>query len=175
MTLRTPDVIIDAMNLKDIVASDSVSKKRTITYQKVQDVREDQYDIFICHASEDKEPFVRSLAIGLKKFGLNVWYDEFALSIGDSLRHSIDRGLSQSTYGVVVLSHNFFSKEWPQRELDGLVAKELGEKKVILPVWHGISRNDVQRYSPLLADRMAVSSENGVGFVINEIVRVVRK
>lgn len=80
-----------------------------------------EWDVFVSHASEDKD-FVRKLVTALESAGLLVWFDEMMLQAGDSLRRSIDRGLSKSEYGVVVLSNNFFAKEWPKKELDGLIA-----------------------------------------------------
>ena len=130
-----------------------------------------KYDVFICHASEDKESFVRALAVKLQNKGLKVWFDEFTLTIGDSLRRSIDNGLVDSRYGVVVLSKKFFEKEWPQKELDGLVAREEGSNKVILPIWHGITQQEVRFFSPILADLIAVSSDKGIDHVVNEIVK----
>ena len=82
------------------------------------------YDVFVSHASEDKDDFVRPLAQRLRAEHLEVWYDEFTLNVGDSLRRSIDRGLSQSRFGLVVLSPSFFGKQWSQWELDGLVARQ---------------------------------------------------
>lgn len=131
------------------------------------------WDVFISHASEDKEEFVRELANTLTTRGLKVWYDEFTLRLGDSLRRSIDNGLSNSRFGIVVLSQNFFSKEWPQKELDGLVAKEESSEKFILPVWHKVTKKDVSNFSPILADRVAVSSGKGMEHVVNEILNVV--
>lgn len=133
-----------------------------------------KYDVFICHASEDKETFVRILAEALSKEDLEVWYDEFTLSLGDSLRRKIDHGLSNSRYGVVVLSDNFFRKDWPQKELDGLVAKEGDFDKVILPIWHGVTKKQVESFSPMLADRLAVSSDKGMAYVIKEILRAIK-
>ena len=126
------------------------------------------YDFFICHASEDKESFVRELANLLDAKGAAVWYDEFALKVGDSLRREIDRGLANSKFGVVILSESFFGKEWPQRELDGLVALATQGRSRILPIWHKVSRDEVARYSPTLADTIALntslmSSEDIVG------------
>jgi hypothetical protein len=133
------------------------------------------YDLFICHASEDKEPFVRPLADALRAENVEVWYDEFSLELGDSIRRSIDKGLRQSRFGVVVLSTAFFSKPWPQYELDGLTEIEMkGRDKVILPVWHGISHQDVVDHSPSLANRQAVSSAQGIEAVAQAILRVVR-
>ena len=80
-----------------------------------------EWDVFISHAGEDKDQVARPLAKQLTALGVRVWYDEAALTLGDSLNRSIDAGLSRSRFGVVILSRHFFEKEWPQRELDGLV------------------------------------------------------
>lgn len=74
---------------------------------------EREYDVFISHASEDKDAVVRPLAHALQKAGLSVWFDEFELQIGDSLRRKIDTGLARSRFGVVVLSQAFLGKGWP--------------------------------------------------------------
>lgn len=118
-----------------------------------------RYDAFISHASEDKETLVRPLAEKLRELGFSVWYDEVQLKVGDSLRRSIDKGLANSKFGIVVLSPNFFAKNWPQYELDGLVAKETaGSNKVILPLWHKVSKDEVMSYSPTLADKVALNT-----------------
>jgi len=142
----------------------NLSLQFTDTIRPIQEKRE--YDVFISHASEDKEDFVRLFANNLKSKGLRVWYDEFELRIGDSLRRSIDNGLSNSRYGIVVLSVAFFNKEWPQRELDGLFAREVNGEKVILPIWHKISKDEVMRYSPMIADMLAL---NTTSFTIEEM------
>ena len=116
------------------------------------------YDAFISHASEDKNDLVRPLAERLTEMGFKIWYDEFELRIGNSLRESIDKGLAVSAYGIVVLSQAFFAKNWPQYELNGLVAREIDGEKVILPVWHNITKQDVLKYSPPLADKIALVS-----------------
>jgi len=132
------------------------------------DVQSDNYDVFISHASEDKDEFVRPFAVYLEENGIKVWYDEFRLQIGDSLRRNIDNGLKRSRYGIVVLSEAFFNKEWPQRELDGLFAREVNGEKVILPIWHKISKNEVIKYSPIIADMLAINTSI---FTIEEIAQ----
>jgi hypothetical protein len=132
-----------------------------------------EWDVFISHASEDKDSFVHPLAEELSRHGVRVWYDKFTLRLGDSLRERIDYGLRFSRFGVVVLSPHFFKKDWPQKELDGLVALEVGGRKVILPVWHNVTQPDVARYSPTLAGRVAVSSSTGLEHVVEEIARVI--
>lgn len=131
----------------------------------------EQWDIFISYATEDQEQVARPLAEALQKEGLKVWYAEFSLTLGDSLRRSIDRGLAGSRYGVVILSPSFFRKEWPQKELDGLVSREVDGKKRILPVWHQVERDDVARFSPMLADRLGISTDKGIPAIVAEIVR----
>ena len=133
------------------------------------------WDVFISHASEDKDDIVRPLAERLRHEGLRVWYDDFTLTVGDSLRRSIDRGLAMSRYGVVVVSPNFLQKEWPQKELDGLVAREVEGVKVILPVWHNIGAAEIRAYSPTLADRLGVSSSRGLDRVTDELLKAIRQ
>lgn len=116
------------------------------------------YDAFISHASEDKDAFVRPLAKALTARGFRVWYDEFTLKVGDSLRQTIDNGLKNSNFGVIVLSQAFFEKNWPQYELNGLTAREIDGHKVILPIWHNVSKANVLGYSPTLADKVALHS-----------------
>lgn len=134
------------------------------------------YDAFISHASEDKAEFVRPLANALGKMGFQVWYDEFELRVGDSLRQSIDKGLINSRFGIVVLSPAFFAKNWPKYELNGLTARELEGRKVILPVWHNITKNDVLQFSPSLADKVAVVTKGRtVKAVASELARVLEE
>ena len=132
-----------------------------------------EYDLFICHASEDKETFVRELATCLREKGLAVWYDEFALRLGDSLSESINKGLASSSFGVVVISPQFIAKRWPRRELAALVAREDAADKVILPIWHGVTKQDVLTHLPLLADKLAAHSSAGVEAVSDTIYQVV--
>jgi len=131
------------------------------------------WDVFVSHASEDKETFARPLVQALESHGLKVWFDENTLKVGDSLRRSIDKGLSRSRYGIVVISRAFLSKEWPQRELDGLVAREEDGGKVVLPVWHEISAAEVRKQSPTLADRLAIPSSRGIQAVVAELLQVI--
>lgn len=161
---KTADII------RDLQEQNRVQQERIArsTLESVADSKSPpaDHDAFISHASEDKSDLVRPLAQALTDRGMNIWYDEFQLTVGDSLRRSIDKGLAGSRFGIVVLSPDFFAKNWPQYELDGLVAKEIEGKKVILPLWHRVSKNDVLKYSPTLADRVALSTAM---FTIDEL------
>jgi putative nucleotidyltransferase with HDIG domain len=131
------------------------------------------WDVFISHASEDKDGIARPLAEALRQKGLRVWYDEFSLKVGDRLRRKIDHGLADSRFGVVILSAHFFSKTWPREELDGLATREVDDTKVILPVWHEVGLAEVRRHSPRLADRIAVRTQEGLPNVVDKLLEVI--
>lgn len=116
------------------------------------------HDVFISHASEDKDDIVRPLANALVGKGLEVWYDEFTLRIGDSLRQKIDRGLANSRVGLVVLSPSFIAKGWTNYELDGIVTRTVSGEQILLPIWHNITKQQVVDFSPSLADKVARST-----------------
>src|SRR6266571_6891852 len=128
--------------------------------------------LFISHASEDKEDFVRPLAEALRS-EYQVWYDEYELTLGDSLLRKIDEGLATCDFGIVVLSQAFFAKKWPQAELDGLFARETAARKIILPIWKDVTQEDVCRFSPILAGRLAASASLGVKGVVAAIKRAI--
>ena len=133
------------------------------------------YDIFISHASEDKNDIARPLFDTLTSKGINVWFDEAVLTVGDSLRRKIDEGLASSRFGVVILSTNFFAKNWPQQELNGLFAREISGGKVILPIWHKISKDEVLSKSPMLADKVALNTSlQSVDEIADALVSVIR-
>lgn len=132
------------------------------------------WDVFISHAWEDKDDVARPLANELLKASLRVWYDEFTLKLGDSLSRTINHGLAESTYGVVILSPSFFNKKWPQRELEGLTTREMNSRTTILPVWHKVTQKEVEHFSPPLADKVSVSTDKGLEVVVQEILRVVQ-
>jgi hypothetical protein len=140
------------------------------------DPREKAYDVFICHAGEDKDSVARPLANALRALGLAVWFDEFELKIGDSLRRRIDDGLTRSRFGVVVLSPAFFARRWPKRELDGLVTRQMAvDTPIILPIWHDVTHDEVMQFSPPLADTLARTTRDiPIADIATEIARVAR-
>ncbi len=136
---------------------------------------EESHDVFISHASEDKDAIVRPLANALISCGLKVWYDEFTLRIGDSLRQKIDRGLSRSRVGLVVLSPSFIAKGWTNYELDGIVTRTISGEQILLPIWHNITKQQVIDYSSSLADKVARSTATHtveeIAEEINELIK----
>lgn len=124
------------------------------------------YDVFVSHASEDKDEFVRPLVNALVAEGLKVWFDEMTLRIGDSLRQKIDKGLANCRVGLVVLSPAFIKKGWTNYELDGIVTRSVSGEQVLLPIWHNITKQQVMDFSSSIADKVARST---AVHTINEI------
>jgi len=149
------------------------SSRSLMKRRKASDKPEEEWDVFISHATEDKDAIAHPLAEAIRARGLRVWYDDFSLKLGDSLRQSIDRGLARSRFGVVILSGYFFEKHWPQLELNGLATREVSGERVILPVWHGVGFTEVRNYSVTLADRLAVQTRDGLAHVVEKIMEVV--
>jgi hypothetical protein len=134
-----------------------------------------RFDAFISHASEDKTRVARPLARRLQNLGLNVWYDEFSIKLGDSVSGSIDRGLSKSDYGVVNLSKRFFQKIWPRDELNALISKQVRKnKRIIIPVRHNISEGEIAKYSAIMADSCAAKTSEGITSVAEKVYKHIR-
>ena len=130
-----------------------------------------EFDVFISHATEDKNDFVDPLARALVAGGLKIWYDEFELRVGDSLNEKINHGLAQSQYGIVVFSPSFFKKHWTQYELNGFITRQMTGERVILPIWHRITMNEIIEQAPSLADIIALnSSTQSIAQIAAEIV-----
>jgi hypothetical protein len=128
------------------------------------------YDVFLCHASEDKPTVVVPLVLALERRGLSVWLDKMIMQIGDSITGKIDEGLANSRFGVVIVSPAFLGKNWPKRELDALAARETeANEVVILPVWHRITYDEVAAYSPTLASKLAARTSIGIEAVAEQI------
>ena len=135
-----------------------------------------QYDVFISHATEDKESFVNALVEELKTRNVKVWVDALRIKWGDTLRKAIDDGLKKSRFGIVVISKHFIAKGWTQYELDGLFEREMAQGKVILPIWHNITKAEVQDFSPPLAARKAlITSDMTPSDIADELVVLLKE
>lgn len=111
-----------------------------------------QYDVFLSHASEDKDDVARPLAILLQDRGLRVWYDEFELRIGDNLVSKLNAGTNESRFGIIILSYSFFEKRWTNHELNMLELLWVTEDRMLFPVWHNIGEEEIRAYRASLAN-----------------------
>lgn len=170
--------------LQDNYEKQIESLKKELTRQKLDIERQiptnlysqesnEEYDVFVSHASEDKEGFVDEFIHILQdKYGISVWYDSINIGWGESLRAKIDEGLKRSKFGIVVLSKYYIDKGWTQYELDGLFQREMTGGKIILPIWHKITKDEVMKFSPTLAGRKAL---NTAMFTTDEIAQELKK
>ena len=133
------------------------------------------YDLFISYASEDQEGFVLPLVARLTELGVKVWFAPAVLKPGDSIARQIDNGLSECKFAAVVLSKAFMSKPWTEYELRGLINGMIEKRTVILPIWHNVSKNEVLKFSPSIADQYALitlrAGTDEIAFKITEVVR----
>jgi len=131
------------------------------------------YDVFISYAHEDKDT-VEKLVPLLTKDGLRVWLDTLEITLGDDIAEEINKGLLKSRYGVVILSKTFLEKKkWTKKELSSLLNRQATSgKKVILPVLHGLTPEELGTYSSLLAGIHAARTSDGLEFVAKQIVEV---
>ena len=144
-------------------------------YQEIEQ-KAVQYDVFISHATEDKESFVNALVDELRKRNVKVWVDTLRVKWGDTLRKAIDEGLKKSRFGIVVISKYFIAKGWTQYELDGLFEREMTRGKAILPIWHNITKAEVRDFSPSLAGRKAlITSDMTPADIANELVSLLKE
>ena len=93
-----------------------------------------KWDVFISYANKDKEYLVRPFVHGLVARQLRVWFDELTLRPGDRLRESIDEGLRESRYGIIMLSRAYLKKNWTRYELDGLIHRFVSRRATLLPI-----------------------------------------
>ncbi len=134
-----------------------------------------KYDVFISHAVEDKIDIANELCERLEESGLRVWYSGNELSIGDRIESLIQKGLEQSHFGIAILTENYLRKSWTMREFYSLLAKEKEGRKVILPVLHNVSVDDLKAKDLTIADKFGISSERGLSQVVDTLVKTIKK
>lgn len=140
------------------VSAAPITPTPTVGVEKDQDMPE--YDVFVSHAWEDKGDFVDEFVDELRSLGIKVWYDTSEIKWGDSMRKRIDDGLRKSRFGVAVLSPNYIreGKYWTKAELDGLFQLDSIGGKVLLPIWHNLTKKEVMEYSPIIASKLAMNT-----------------
>ncbi|WP_423065741.1 toll/interleukin-1 receptor domain-containing protein [Devosia sp. CN2-171] len=148
---------------------------RSVEYVESRSVAE-RPKAFISHDSRDKSEMAQPLARQLSSMLVPVWYDEFSLTVGDSLRESIERGLKECHRCILVITPNFLGNGgWSKREYDSIFTRELVEqKKLVLPIWRDVTPRDVYEYSPILADRVAANWSEGIDAVTRKIYQAIQ-
>lgn len=130
---------------------------------------------FIAHDARDKDQIARPLATNLNQNLCRVWFDEFSLKVGDSLREQIEKGVKECKRCILILTPHFLGNMgWPKKEFDSIFTREILDKEdIVLPVWAGISVRDVYEYSPSLANRLGIDWTLGVEEVTRRLLKVI--
>lgn len=126
--------------------------------------------VFICHSSTDK-PFVRRLAIKLRKVGVYSWVDEAEIAIGESLVEKISEVINNVDFVGAVISEHSIESPWVQRELSLAMTREIDEKRVVvLPIKLG--KCDLP---PSLKDKLYADFTNGrvVGKPLQQLIHAI--
>lgn len=119
-----------------------------------------EHDVFISHANKDKEDFVEDLYQSLSKLGVDIFYDKTSIEWGDNWKNKILNGTKNAEFAIIVISENFFDREWTERELsEFLNMQNKNGQKLILPIIHNITAEELKRKYPNVADVQAVDSE----------------
>lgn len=134
-----------------------------------------KYDAFVSHAVEDKLPVANELCRRLEQAGLKIWYSGKELKIGDSLEEAILDGLNQSQYGIVILSPTYIEKNWTRKEYYLLMAREIKNRKVILPVLFNITTAQLAQYDISIADKWAINYEKGIDHVVQKLLEAIKQ
>ncbi len=120
-----------------------------------------EYDVFISHANKDKLSFVDDLNESLKKLGVSIFYDKESLEWGDNWKERILDGTKKAEFAIIVISENFFDREWTEKELsEFLNRQDRNGQKLILPIVHNISNEDLRKKYPKVADIQAIDSKS---------------
>ena len=120
-----------------------------------------KYDVFISHANKDKLSYVNDLNKVVKKLGINIFYDTDVLSWGDNFKQVILDGTAESEFAIIVISKNFFDREWTERELDEFLAQQNASgQKTVLPLLYGITFDELKEKYPTLGDIQAITTKD---------------
>lgn len=137
-------------------------------------IRIEHYDVFLSHANKDKVSFVDDLKRSFDKLGINIFYDKDSLLWGDSNKERIMRGIACCDFAVIVISNNFFGRDWTERELHELLSRQDKRgNKLILPILYNVSRRSMVKHYPQLDDiQYIISDGTDVSDITIQLARV---
>lgn len=131
----------------------------TVEVPKYQAKTLPEFDVFISHANKDKEDLIEELYQSLNTLGVNIFYDKESLEWGDNWKDRILNGTKKAEFAIIVISENFFDREWTERELaEFLNRQNRNGQKLILPILHNITTEQLKAKYPLVADIQAIDS-----------------
>lgn len=130
-----------------------------------------KYDVFLSHASVDKEKFVQPLYDRLESSGIKCWIDEKEIAWGDSIPKKINEGIKNSKYVMLILSEQYISRVWPNSEIDAAVTQQNKGKKVVLPLFIGERKKLIENY-PLIEGIKGLYWDDGIDYIVDNLKRL---
>lgn len=153
--------------LESIVTDDSITSAPSLGFEKETIISGKEYDVFISHASKDKIIFVEELYQTISKLGIRIFYDKQVIAWGDNWKQRILDGTAKSEFAIIVISQNFFGREWTERELSEFLKQQnSSNQKVVLPLLLGIGRDELIEHYPSLGEIQYISAAD---FSVEEI------
>ena len=138
---------------------ESIEEKRPEASTTPSHTKIAMYDVFISHANADKATYVDDLKKSLDKLNIQVFYDKDTLEWGDNWKNKILEGVKKAEFAIIVISENFFGREWTEKELSDFLSRQnQNGQKIILPILHKISIAQLQERYPAIADIQALNS-----------------
>ena len=124
-------------------------------------LKQKEYDVFISHANKDKLDYVDKIYEAIKQVGVRIFYDRDVLSWGDNWHDVIINGTKKSEFAIIIISKNFFGREWTERELEEFLKRQNDSgQKIVLPLLYGISIDEMKEKYPSLAQIQVIESSN---------------
>lgn len=130
-----------------------------------------KFHAFLSYASEDSV-LASEIAGGLKSRGIKVWYAPIHLKVGDKLLDTLEQGMRDSTFGILLISKAYLEKPWPNYEMDTLIRQSIEQGKKLLPIWHQVSKEEVEARHTGLSGIVPIRSEFGLHNVIDKLTEV---
>jgi hypothetical protein len=129
-----------------------------------------RWDVFVSHASEDKQRLAAPLALSLRRAGFSVWFDEFTLKSGDDFLKLIDLGLRESACGLLIISPRYVEKTFTNYEIARILAAETSRGIKIIPLRSDLTVEDISKRYPALKSRLILDlDKEGVDYIAGRI------
>lgn len=117
----------------------------------------EKFDLFLCHAWDDRKGAAKELCDKLTAKNVSVWFSEKDLPLGSSMLREIDKGLAKSRAGIVLVTPNFLKRienaGVADKELSALLAKDK-----LIPIVHNTTYDALRDVSPLLGSRSGLDT-----------------
>lgn len=144
---------------KDMDFIDKMNGIQKVSVPAYQAKQLPKHDVFLSHANKDKEALVEELYHSLERLGVKIFYDKESLDWGDNWKDKILNGTKNAEFAIIVISENFFDREWTERELaEFLNRQNRNGQKLILPILHNITVEQLKAKYPSVADIQAIDS-----------------